>query len=157
MDDEALQGDLDSPRPKDLLWGTSPAPQLMDTETNGTSLNRKHDALVIRSPTKSDAGPPPAISEDLCEVCRKINFDALKEVDFDYGYSLSEKKDPLWSLGPQPYRELEASARFCKLCRFFSQFFAEILDVPWFEGDLDPIMISLHNDESTSASWSFSL
>ena len=126
-----------------------------------TSLVGQSEALAIDSPSKGDSNLLPAIKEDLCEACQKIDFDALTEGgpggnSFWRGFRKEEA--PLWSLGPQPYRALEASARSCRLCRFFTEFFKEIMDESMPKDDLDPIMVFLSNDDRgdwSSLSWDF--
>jgi hypothetical protein len=158
VDDKTSQGDLENLRLDDTTKDTNQAPSV-HTNANMTSLDGQSEALAIDSPSKGDSCLPPVTKEDLCEACQKIDLDALTEGG-PGGYSFwrgSRKEEaPLWSLGPQPYRALEASARSCRLCRFFTDFFKEIMDESMPKDHLDPIMVSLRNDDrGSSLSWDF--
>ncbi|KAE9363988.1 HET-domain-containing protein [Stipitochalara longipes BDJ] len=87
--------------------------------------------------------PSPTTNDDLCEACQKINFDALMEVDISETNDL-DGETIVWSLGPQPYRVLEESARSCKLCQFFVESFEDLTgDSISKDAIHEPIMVSL--------------
>jgi Heterokaryon incompatibility protein (HET) len=155
VDDMASQGDLENLRLDDTTKRINHAPSV-DPNANRTSLDGQSDALAIKSPGRGDSCLPPATKEDLCEACQKIDFDALTEAK--PGRYPFLRRDALWSLGPQPYRSLEESAKSCRLCRFFAEFFRESMGEPISKDELDPIMVSLSNEgkgDLWSLSWEF--
>jgi hypothetical protein len=97
------------------------------------------------------SGQSDAAQEELCEACQKIDLAAAMRGA--YYYDKSDAKEGLWSLGPLPYAQLAGSGTRCTLCRFFAGFFEEFGDEA-VQGNFDPIMIMLHNDDTGYSPWS---
>ncbi|KAK1752711.1 HET-domain-containing protein [Echria macrotheca] len=90
--------------------------------------------------------------EELCETCRKIDLDTATRGDYPFDYRSWDQNEvtSLWTLGPQPYSQLAASAQTCKLCRFFLAFFDDMSPPDAAEPrhpDNDPVTVFLKNNE----------
>ncbi|KAN0104948.1 HET domain containing protein [Hyaloscypha variabilis] len=98
---------------------------------------------VVMSP-KEETSPSHtlATNADLCDACQKIDFDAVMTAVHK---SFDEKI--WWSLGPQPFRALEESATFCKLCHIGS--FEDLTgDSASEDATRGPMMVSLSTVDS---------
>ena len=79
-------------------------------------------AVQLEISLKHDASPFSTMNGELCEACKKIDFDAVM-----FPVLTPTKLETVWSRGPIPDHALAESARSCKLCQLFIESFEDLM------------------------------